>query len=101
MARRDPFRCSSRVCSHGSPISTPFIPAMAPDTAPAVLTIDLPAIVANWRSLQTKHSTGATGAVVKADGYGLGVRPVAAALAAAGCKHFFVATPDEALALRH
>jgi alanine racemase len=73
---------------------------MAPDTAPAVLTIDLPAIVANWRSLRTKHSSGATGAVVKADGYGLGARPVAAALAAAGCRHFFVATPDEALALR-
>jgi alanine racemase len=73
---------------------------MAPDTAPAVLTIDLRAIVANWRSLQAKHSSGATGAVVKADGYGLGARPVAAALAAAGCKYFFVATPDEALALR-
>ena len=30
--------------------------------------------------------------MVKADGYGLGARPVAAALAAAGCRHFFVAT---------
>ena len=73
---------------------------MAADTAHAVLTVDLRAIVANWRLLQAKHSSGATGAVVKADGYGLGAGPVAAALAAAGCKHFFVATPDEALELR-
>jgi alanine racemase len=70
------------------------------DTAHAVLTIDLGAIVANWRLLQAKHSSGATGAVVKADGYGLGAVPVATALVAAGCRHFFVATPDEALNLR-
>jgi alanine racemase len=70
---------------------------MSPDTAHAVLTIDLAAVVANWRLLQAKHRSGA---VVKADGYGLGAAPVAAALAAAGCRDFFVATPDEALALR-
>ena len=73
---------------------------MAPDAAHAVLTIDLGAIVANWRLLQAKHSSGAAGAVVKADGYGLGARPVAEALAAAGCRHFFVASPNEALTLR-
>jgi len=39
-------------------------------------------------------------AVVKADAYGLGVGPVARALAAAGCATFFVATPDEGVALR-
>jgi alanine racemase len=70
---------------------------MRPDTAHAVLTIDLGAIVANWRLLHGKQRSGA---VVKADGYGLGARPVAAALAAAGCRDFFVATPDEALSLR-
>jgi alanine racemase len=70
------------------------------DTAHAVLTIDLGAIVANWRLLQAKHSSGAMGAVVKANGYGLGAIPVATALAAAGCRHFFVATPDEAMNLR-
>jgi alanine racemase len=73
---------------------------MRAETAHAILTVDLGAIVANWRLLQAKHSSGATGAVVKADGYGLGAAPVAAALAAAGCRHFFVATPDEAIALR-
>ena len=58
---------------------------MRPDTALAVLTIDLAAIVANWRLLRLKRTSRATGAVVKADGYGLGARPVAAALAVAGC----------------
>jgi alanine racemase len=73
---------------------------MRPDTAHAVLTLDLGAIVANWRLLQAKQPSAATGAVVKANGYGLGAVPVAAALAAAGCRNFFVATPDEALSLR-
>jgi alanine racemase len=73
---------------------------MPPDTAHAVLTVDLGAIAANWRLLRAKHSSGRTGAVVKADGYGLGAAPVAAVLAAAGCGDFFVATPDEAFALR-
>ncbi len=70
------------------------------DAAHAVLTVDLGAIVANWRLLCAKHKSGATGAVVKADGYGLGAHPVVKALAAAGCRHFFVATPEEALSLR-
>jgi alanine racemase len=70
---------------------------MVPDTAHAVLRVDLAAIVANWRLLQARHRAGA---VVKADAYGLGAIPVATALAAAGCDDFFVATPDEALALR-
>ena len=38
--------------------------------------------------------------MVKADAYGLGARQVAAALHAAGCRHFFVAYLDEALAVR-
>jgi alanine racemase len=73
------------------------MPTSSPDAAHALLTIDLGAIVANWRLLHAKHPSGA---VIKADGYGLGARPVAAALAKAGCRDFFVATPDEALALR-
>ena len=40
-----------------------------------------------------------TGAAVKADAYGLGVIPVANALAGAGCRWFFVATPDEGVML--
>lgn len=65
----------------------------------AVLRIDLSAIVANWRTLSARHARPVAG-VVKADAYGLGAQQVAPALLAAGCRHFFVALLDEALALR-
>ena len=70
------------------------------ERAAAVLEIDLGAIVANWRTLCALHPAGAVAAVVKADGYGLGATVVAPALHGAGCRHFFVAHLDEALALR-
>ena len=70
------------------------------DGAHAVLEIDLPAIVANWHTLRRRHPSGPVAGVIKADGYGLGARQVAAALHAAGCRHFFVAYLDEALAVR-
>src|ERR1051326_4824260 len=73
----------------------------AVDRASGVLEIDLGAIQKNWRLLQTKvGKTVQCAAVVKADGYGLGAAPGAGALAAAGCKTFFVAIMEEALALR-
>ncbi len=46
------------------------------------------------------HAPGATAAVVKADGYGLGAVPIASRLYAVGCRHFFVAHLSEALLLR-
>ncbi|HXA21661.1 MAG TPA: alanine racemase [Acetobacteraceae bacterium] len=66
----------------------------------AILEVDLGAIVANWRLLGRLHPSGPVAGVVKADGYGLGARQVATALYAAGCRHFFVALLDEALAIR-
>lgn len=71
-----------------------------PDTACGVLTIDLGAVVANWRLLSRLHASGPVGAVVKADAYGLGAIPVAQALHQAGCGHFFVALLHEALEIR-
>ncbi|HKM72981.1 MAG TPA: alanine racemase [Stellaceae bacterium] len=68
--------------------------------ASAVLEIDLAGIVANWRLLAARVEPAGCTAVVKADAYGLGAREVSAALAAAGCRLFFVATLDEAIALR-
>jgi alanine racemase len=68
--------------------------------AGAILEIDLAGIVANWRLLADRVRPAGCAAVVKADGYGLGAAPVAAALAAAGCRLFFVATIDEGIALR-
>jgi alanine racemase len=70
------------------------------DRAGAILEIDLAAIADNWRLLCARHPSGPVAGVVKADGYGLGARPVAQALYAAGCRHFFVALLDEALEIR-
>ncbi|WP_272004474.1 alanine racemase [Roseovarius sp. ZX-A-9] len=64
-----------------------------------ILTIDLNAIVANWRALNAL-SEGETGAAVKADAYGLGADRVARALARAGARTFFVAVAEEGAALR-
>jgi alanine racemase len=73
--------------------------AFSPATAGARLTIDLGAIVANWRIVQAAAGAPAS-AVVKANGYGLGAIPVSKALAAAGCRRFFVAHLDEGVLLR-
>jgi alanine racemase len=76
--------------------------ALAAATAaqPGILTVDLDAIVANWRKLEKTAVPAECAAVIKADAYGCGVEPVARALAGAGCKTFFVATLDEARAAR-
>ncbi|WP_298261943.1 alanine racemase [uncultured Litoreibacter sp.] len=63
------------------------------------LHIDLNALVENWQTLDRQSATH-TGAVVKADGYGLGAGRVSKALAQAGVRSFFVATAEEATALR-
>ena len=73
---------------------------MPPDSAQAVLDVDLRALVANWQALRIRHPWGPIAGVIKADGYGLGAREVAAALHKAGCRHFFVAYLQEALAVR-
>jgi len=74
--------------------------AAALTTATGVLTVDLDAIVANWRKLEKTAVPAECAGVIKADAYGCGVDPVARALASAGCKTFFVATLDEARAAR-
>ena len=62
------------------------------------LHLDSAALIANWRWLQRSAGVAA-GAAVKADGYGLGAREVAARLGQAGCRDFFVSTWAEAAAL--
>jgi alanine racemase len=64
------------------------------------LMIDLAAIATNWQALARRLITVECAAVVKANGYGLGLKPVVAALAAAGCKTFFVADMSEARVVR-
>lgn len=66
----------------------------------SILHIDLDAVVRNYQLLLAKMKGKECGAVVKADAYGLGVKPVALALKKAGCERFFVATLDEGIELR-
>ena len=68
--------------------------------AGALLSIDLGAIEANWRLLRARVGPAECAAVLKADAYGLGAARIAPKLAAAGCRHFFVAHLAEAIALR-
>jgi alanine racemase len=70
------------------------------EEAGGLLTIDLSALAANWRELRKRAGTARCAAVIKADGYGLGIKPVAVKLAEAGCDVFFVATIDEARRVR-
>lgn len=65
----------------------------------ARLTINLQALASNWRALDAKTDVE-TGAVVKADAYGLGVEPVSAMLAEEGVRKFFVAVAEEGVAVR-
>jgi alanine racemase len=65
-----------------------------------VLTVDLAAIVANWRTLSSLAAPAECAAVVKADAYGCGLEPVVSALARAGCRTFFVAHLAEARCVR-
>ena len=65
----------------------------------ATLTIDLDALTANWRALDMQTNVE-TGAVVKADAYGLGAARVARTLARAGVRRFFVALAEEGADLR-
>ncbi|WP_310498057.1 alanine racemase [Sandarakinorhabdus sp.] len=64
----------------------------------ARLTVDLAAMVANWRDLAAA-GRAECGAAIKADAYGLGARAAMKALAAAGCRHFYVAHWAEVAAL--
>lgn len=88
----------SRAYSH-EPVA-PMQTSINREEAGGVLTIDLGAIAANWQALRSRAAPARCSAVVKADGYGLGLEPVARALAGAGCDTFFVALLDEARRLR-
>jgi alanine racemase len=64
------------------------------------LTVDLDALARNYARLKQASGRAETGAVVKADAYGLGLEPVVRRLAAEGCKTFFVANIEEGARVR-
>lgn len=70
-------------------------------TASAWLSIDLGALALNYNIFRDMAEDGCEVAgVIKADGYGLGVDQVLAALESQDCPFYFVATLDEALHVR-
>lgn len=71
-----------------------------PAETPAALVVEAAAIQRNYKRFAAQAPLSEAGAVVKADGYGLGSDTVVAALSAAGCRTFFVATVPEALKVR-
>ena len=77
-----------------------MLPAHVAHPAAATLTVDLAAVVANWRLLSARAVPARCGAVVKSEAYGLGAEPVVRALLRAGCREFFVALGDEGIRLR-
>ncbi|OYX84514.1 MAG: alanine racemase [Azorhizobium sp. 35-67-5] len=82
---------------------TAVTPQAQPNAAPrgaGLLTIDLGALAANWRTLADLAAPAACAAVVKADAYGLGIADAAPALWAAGARVFFVAVFEEGRKLR-
>lgn len=66
----------------------------------ARLTIDTDALAANWRRCGQQRPKAECAAVVKADGYGLGIDNVVPAFSRAGCRTFFVAQIDEGIRVR-
>ncbi len=63
------------------------------------LIVDLGALKRNYRTLQT-FVQSEVGAVVKADAYGLGMKPIVEALAGEGCRTFFAAYASEGAQIR-
>lgn len=74
--------------------------AAASRAAGALVIVDLAALRRNYRVVKAAARGAECAGVVKADAYGLGLRPVVGALLAEGCRSFFVATLAEARAVR-
>ena len=82
------------------PASATHTGDIPPEQAAGMLTVDLGNLQRNWLALAARAAPAECAGVVKADAYGLGLRPCARALWAAGCRSFFVAVPQEGAELR-
>lgn len=70
-------------------------------TANALLTINLKKLAENYKYFHSLvHQECAVAGVIKANAYGLGAKQVAQTLKSLNCPQFFVATLDEAMAIR-
>lgn len=81
---------------------TVFPPLASSDLAAhdALLTINLDALAVNYGRYRVLAVGAEVAGVIKANAYGLGLAPVARALAAEGCTRFFVANVHEGEKLR-
>jgi alanine racemase len=97
----EPMSASESIAP-AEPLPLEKVTTAGPPAAEAggILTIDLTAIEANWKSLARRAMPSECAAVIKADGYGCGIEPVATMLAKAGCRTFFVADLFEARRVR-
>jgi alanine racemase len=88
--------------AHDPALQPTLVSTAAPAEAEAggLLTIDLAAIEANWKKLSSTTVPVECSAVVKGDAYGCGIEQVAARLAKAGCRTFFVADVGEGRRVR-
>ncbi len=75
-------------------------PRISPELAGATLTVDLEALAQNYAGLARRVGRAECAGVVKGNGYGLGIEPVATTLWQSGCRTFFVARPSEGQDLR-
>ena len=66
----------------------------------AILEINSKNFLYNYKSLAKISNKSLTGATIKANAYGLGDLEIFKILYNNGCRHFFVATIDEALKIR-
>jgi hypothetical protein len=64
------------------------------------LFVDIDALAANWKLLQSRVQPAECSAVVKANAFGVGAKPVVRRLMLAGCQTFFIADVEEALEIR-
>ncbi|MFZ4808467.1 MAG: alanine racemase [Hyphomicrobiaceae bacterium] len=76
------------------------LPAAIDAAGAPVLTVDRQALAENWRTLAARAAPAECAAVVKANAYGCGIEIAVPALAAAGCRTFFVAHLSEARRVR-
>src|SRR5690349_739536 len=88
------------LASSGAPRASAGGPAVLPEGVVAAAVVDLDAITANVAVLRERAAGAAVMAVVKADGYGHGMVPVARAALAGGASWLGVAHLREALELR-
>ena len=67
----------------------------------AILQINTKNLIKNFKSIKKIAKTSICGATIKANAYGLGDKKIYDTLYKNGCRHFFLATLQEALSIRN